>query len=207
MRIAATVEARSSARAMMRKERYLVVLISVLLLARPAGAADQAPQVAVIYPAGWNLVAGPVGMDFSAAASPLYTLQAGDSAYEAVPPGPVQRVSAGTPSGPHVGSGYWAYFDRQTTIAVPTAYPMRRADGVPGSAVYLIKAPAGQWIMIGNPYSLPVTITGADALVRYDPAHGLAGDRALPLPPGQGEFAYSGAGAALAICPIGQACQ
>lgn len=191
---------------MMRAIRLLLLIYVALLAVIPAAALGQAPQNAVVYNAGWSLVAGPVGMDFSSADGPLYTLQSGDSAYETVVSLPVLEREAATPAGPRAGSGYWAYFDRPVTITVPRAFPPRRSGGAPGPAVFLVTAPAGQWVMIGNPFSVPVTVSGADALVGYDAVHGYAVGSVTPLPPGRGLFAYSSFGAAIAMCPDGETC-
>src|SRR5437764_111119 len=69
----------------------------------PLGAAG----VPVQYRAGWNLVGGPAGTVFGASGS-LYSLAAGDTAYS--PSAGDAAVSS--------GRGYWAYFPRDTTVAL-----------------------------------------------------------------------------------------
>jgi PKD repeat protein len=104
----------------------------------------------VSYPAGWNIVAGPAGTVFSEADSPLYTIQPNDTTYQVFPPeAPVKS-----------GVGYWAYFSAPDTATL---------SGTSSSSIS-VTAPAGQYIMIGNPSSTgAVTIMGADSAVSWDP--------------------------------------
>ena len=123
------------------------------------------------YGPGWNLVAGPSGTSFAQADGPLYTFQAGDRAYELVPD--TYPVTG--------GRGYWAYFD------APTAVPL--AGTVSPSAPLV--APAGQWVMVGNPSSAAtVSVYGADLVLRYDP-FSASYLLAASLAPGQGAWAIS----------------
>jgi hypothetical protein len=133
------------------------------------------------YAAGWNLVAGPAGTIFTGAVGPLYTYQAGDTAYEAVP-GTTASVG---------GRGYWAYFTQPATVVL--AGPSAPSASVP--------APAGQWVMVGNPSAtMPAHVSGADLLFGYDPASG--GYAAITtLAPGHGAWAISFSGGTIGIAP------
>jgi plastocyanin len=135
--------------------------------------------LSVSYGAGWNLVSGPAGMILSGTSGPLYTLRAGDTAYETVP--------AGTPLAANVG--YWAYFNGPSTetLALSAATPVS------------IPLPAGQYVLIGNSSSMPMTVAGADSVLTYDPLRGY--QSATVLQPGQGAWAYSRAGGALSMQP------
>lgn len=96
------------------------------------------------YPVGWNLIADPTGTRFPAVGY-LYTLQTADSDYEILPAS--ASVSA--------GRGFWANFP------VPTTLTLTAGSDVPATVV----APAGRYIMIGNPGgSLPAAVTGADLI-------------------------------------------
>ncbi|MGI8554332.1 MAG: hypothetical protein ACR2PL_26635 [Dehalococcoidia bacterium] len=137
------------------------------------------PVLTVTYQAGWNLVSGPAGTIVAGTGVPLYTYQAGDTAYEVIP--------SGTPL--QAGIGYWAYFDRTTAEPLPNV-------GQQSITRYL---PAGRFSMIGNPGNLPVSVSGADLVYIYDQARGYL--QATVLQPGQGAWAYSAAGATVTISP------
>jgi hypothetical protein len=135
------------------------------------------------YPAGWNLVALPPGTVVTGTEGPLYTLQAGEASYQTIQP------SAGGIS----GYGYWAYFP------VPSALPL-----APGGAAYSVRAPAGQYIMIGDPSgTLPAQISGADIAYMYDPGSGY--QATTRLAPGSGAFAVSVAGGTITVTPSANA--
>jgi PKD repeat protein len=104
----------------------------------------------VSYRPGWNIVAGPAGTVFSQSSSPLYTIQPNDTTYQVLSPQtPVQG-----------GVGYWAYFSQASTVTL---------SGTSADSKQ-ITAPAGQYIMVGNPSATAaVTIKGADSAVSWDP--------------------------------------
>ncbi|MHB8573765.1 MAG: hypothetical protein ACYDCQ_00390 [Dehalococcoidia bacterium] len=148
--------------------------ITSLNLAAPSG-----PSAS--YPAGWVLVSGPGGTTFGAAQGSLYTFQAGDAAYETVNPN----------SGVAAGEGYWAYFNGPATVALAGQSTVNAA----------IQAPAGAWVMIGNPSATDtLTVNGADTVLIYDPAGGQY-SAATSLKPGQGAWAMSLDGGMITIGP------
>ncbi|HZU76535.1 MAG TPA: Gmad2 immunoglobulin-like domain-containing protein [Dehalococcoidia bacterium] len=140
-----------------------------------------AARAVATYAAGWNLVAGPAGTRFSQALGPLYTLRAGDIGYRA--------ESAAAPAAG--GVGYWAYFATATTVSLVDS----------GTQAASLTAPAGRWLMIGNPSATATAqIRGADVVLRYDAAS--ANYVAVgSLAPGQGAWAISLSGGTIAIGP------
>ncbi len=123
------------------------------------------------YPAGWNIVGAPDGT----------VLPVDAWTWESVR-GQYGRVPAGTPlSG---GRGYWAYFTAAQSIPLAAG----------GTASVRIAAPAGGWVLIGDPSaSSGATISGADAVYTYDPNAGVY-NPATSLGPGGGAWAISFAG-------------
>jgi hypothetical protein len=156
--------------------RRALALPFALALAGPTAALAR-EQRAVIYHAGWSIVAGPEGTRFAGAEGPLYALGPGDTGYVTLP--------AGTPA--VAGAGYWAYF--------PLARTLTLAEGTLHVAVAL---PPGRWVLIGNPSGTRVLpVIGADAVFTYNP---LDGPRYTgQLLPGQGAWAISMAGATIDI--------
>jgi hypothetical protein len=126
----------------------------------------------VFYPAGWNLVAGPAGTVVAGASGPLFTLQRGDTTYE--------TLASGSALQP--GLGYWALFNAPTSLALPVA--------AFGSIVRSV--PPGQTVLIGNPFGVTATVSGAGALYTYDSVRGY--QRGGTLQPGQGAWATSATG-------------
>ena len=135
----------------------------------------------VTYTAGWNQVAGPAGMTFPQCSGPLYTFQAGDTAYEAI----------SNTTGVASGLGYWCYLSAPTTITLVGT----------GTTTASVVAPAGQWVEVGNPSATTsVTVKGADAVVTYNQAT----NSYVPvttLAPGKGAWAISLSGTTLTISP------
>jgi hypothetical protein len=176
-------------------------LLAVLVVAgAPRGWSGGEAQ-ALGLPQGWNLVAVPNG---TVPGDGALTLQANDTGYETVP--------SGTPL--VAGLGYWVFAPNQS--AVPLAS---------GASTANITAPAGQFIMVGDPSGiLPATVTGADVLVGFDPAHGYYQITNNMLTPGQAAFALSVTGGRVVMqaegtsntscstadlgsaCPVGGAC-
>lgn len=137
----------------------------------------------VTYPAGWNLVAGPSGTDFSATSGSLYTLQPGDSGYESIDASEDLQD----------GYGYWAYFASGATVDL--------AESTTDS--YEVEAPAGSWLMVGNPGATAARVAGADSVYLYDPASGFA--LSSTLPPGRGALVYSAGGGVISVAPASAA--
>lgn len=160
----------------------------------PSGAAAQPPagqanpttpgvqtSATVTYAAGWNIVAGPAGTVFTQARGSLYTLQPGDSGYETLAAG--ASVVA--------GRGYWAFFPSAATVAFTGS----------GTSSGTVSAPAGQWIMVGNPgASAPVTVRGADVVYLWDPVANQFTQTTL-LPVGRGAWVFSNNGATITVGP------
>lgn len=148
------------------------------------------PRTVITYPAGWNIVSGSAAAYLlsvpSALAGPLYTLRAGDTAYETVPVGPPNSTGS-----IQLAAGYWVYFGEPTEISLVTG----------GGDERQIVAPAGQYIMIGNHGSVPATVTGADAVYTYDPVSGQYNSVAM-LQGGQGAFAFSASGATITVSSL-----
>lgn len=160
--------------------------IGLLLIAAVAlGGRAAPPAVAlgrsVTYHAGWNLVGAPDGTRFAGADGPMFTLQAGDDSYEALPPG--------TPA--TAGFGYWIYF--------PLARTVQLEDGAASVSLAL---PAGRWVLVGNPSGTQsATVRGADAVFAYDPLRGYR--PVLSLAPGEGAWAFSAGGGTLTLAAVG----
>ena len=132
----------------------------------------------VTYGPGWNLIATPPGTTIPGPLGPFYTLQPGDSTYRQV-------------QNPQRGYGYWVYFSDTTTAKL-----------APGSSSpYTVNAPAGQWIMVGDPSGTgPATVSGADAVYTYDPVNGY--QKASTLKPGQGAWVLSNSGGPITLTPL-----
>jgi hypothetical protein len=129
--------------------------------------------ITVATVAGWNLVGGPTGTVATGSIGPLYTFQAGDTAYEVVPTGTALTAPR----------GYWAYFNAPGTMTLP----------VVSLQTQTVTLPASQWVMIGNPGNTPATVTGADTVYSYNPAitTGSPYTATTTLLPGQGAWAIS----------------
>lgn len=142
----------------------------------------------IAYPAGWNLVAGYQGRDGSdtyvfGAVGPLYTLQTGDDAYEAAP---LQLAAGVSWTTLQTGLGYWAFFSMPTSIYFPVPpVPQQQTR----------ELPAGQWVMVGNPYAVKASLAGADLIYAYSAGGGYV--PATTLRPGEGAWVYSSAGGVL----------
>jgi hypothetical protein len=140
------------------------------------------PPIAVTYRAGWNIVGVPTDTSVASAVGPLYTY---DSVTQNYTP-----VMSNAPL--QAGAGYWAYFDRDTTIDIRFQvfeYPS-------------VALPAGHWVLVGNPLVLRAIPVGADLLYGYDPTTRKYSLRfASILEPGQGAWAYSAAGGTLSFRP------
>jgi hypothetical protein len=143
------------------------------------GAGSGSGAATITYLAGWNLVGAPTGTVFAQAANPLYTLTAtSGGSYTPVPN--TQGVTG--------GQGYWAYFTAPTTVSLSAS----------GTSALSVTAPAGRWVMVGNPSATrTVTVSGADQVYTYSPAAGYVATTSLT--PGQGAWVLSNAGGAITL--------
>ena len=135
------------------------------------------PGITVSYAAGWNLVAGPSNTVLNGALGPIYTFQASDSNYE--------TLSSNTPLA--AGLGYWALFATPVTETLPLV-PLQTQT---------IALPPSHWVMVGNPNSVAVNVSGADIVYTYSPTTGYT--LATSLAPGQGAWVFSHAGGTLVM--------
>lgn len=139
--------------------------------------------VEITFMQGWNMVGGiggGVGTPLQGVDGPLYTFDPEQSTYVAVDPASPLRAD----------TGYWAYFDAPTTDVASASMPLP----------VTVQAPAGKWIMIGNPSAVAsAEVSGADAVLIYDAAAGY--QPSFTLAPGQGAWAYSAVGSEITITP------
>jgi hypothetical protein len=160
----------------------LAVLAGALLIVRAPLASAQTPTTAtpgnsVTFATGWNLVAFPQLTDLSKVTGPMYTMQAGDTDYESIDP----------TQGTQTGYGYWAYFTTSTSVTLDT-----------GGTFYATLAPAGSYIMVGNPSGTSsAVVSGADTVYTYDPVNGY--NQTPILNPGQGAWVLSNAGGPITV--------
>ena len=153
------------------------VTINVAGQAAPSSPASPPSNGSVQYATGWNLVGVPDGTTLPVDA---FLWQPRQGSYLAVPAGqPLQG-----------GDGYWAFFTSATTVPISGGRP---------SAV--IDAPAGGWVMIGDPSAtVPVVVNGADAVFTWDPVTGQY-TRTNALGPGQGGWATRATAGQIVISP------
>jgi hypothetical protein len=134
----------------------------------PLRADRAAPAQSITYPSGWNLVSGPDGSTLNGAEGLLYTLQPGNSDYQAVP----------ASSALHGCWGYWAFFPDGGSLN-PSADTADRCD---------VPTLPGQWVMVGNPTATQtLSFSGIDQALTYSPDGGYQATQELA--PGQGAFA------------------
>ena len=157
-----------------------------------SGIADQAPPPpppppppggggagTVTFSAGWNLVGGPTGTVLTGATGNIFTFQAADTAYES--------FAATTPLA--APQGYWAFFTASATVTLGTASSQTSVT---------VTLPAGHFIMVGDPFTVPVSVTGADQVLVYNPTTGQY-TSATTLNVGQGAWVKSNSGGTLTI--------
>lgn len=156
-------------------QRIALVVLALLasglvLIGRtpPLRASRAAPAQSITYPPGWNLVSGPDGSTLTGAEGLLYTLQPGDSDYQAVPASNALRGCW----------GYWAFFPDGGSLN-PSSDTADRCD---------VPTLPGQWVMLGNPTATQtLRFAGIDQALSYSPGGGYQATQALA--PGQGAFA------------------
>lgn len=138
------------------------------------------PTGQITYVPGWNLIAG-VGVRVGGTDGSIYTFQAGDANYESLPPGAILELM----------KGYWVHFDQ------PTAETLPAVTGV----APVVQLPAGQWVMIGNPFDKGATVAGADVVYTYDLTSSQY-QQASVIRAGQGAWAYSASGGTVTVDPV-----
>ncbi|HTE83363.1 MAG TPA: hypothetical protein VK821_01360, partial [Dehalococcoidia bacterium] len=145
--------------------------------ARAQAPSTPSPGNSVTFAAGWNLVAFPQNTDLSKVTSSLFTMQPGDTDYETVDP----------TQGTQTGFGYWAYFASSTAVTLDA-----------GGSFYATIAPAGSYIMVGNPSGITAAVvSGADLVYTYDPVAGY--NQSPLLNPGQGAWVLSNNGGPITV--------
>jgi hypothetical protein len=147
------------------------------------------PDVSLV--AGWNLISGALAHNINTNRGPLYTFQTGDQAYEPLATAPDAIDTA----------GYWVLFDEPASVFDFDLSRYRGCGPPPGQVAgpVTVPLPAGQWVLIGNPFP-SATVSGADAVLVYDPTSGYQTTATLSL--GQGAWAYSATGGDATLTPI-----
>lgn len=131
------------------------------------------------YQLGWNLVGAPEGFILGYIDGPLYTLAAGQAEYTA--------VAVGTPLKATVG--YWAHIIDIRDQLIPQV----------AEDTYTITLPAGQFVMVGNPFDLSANIIGADIVYTYNSGEPNPYIEETLLRAGQGAWVYSVSGGTVTI--------
>jgi hypothetical protein len=141
--------------------KLFAVGVGGVLAARLPGGQARGQSAGLSYPAGWNLIGGPDGSTVSGVLGSLYTLQAGDTAYQVIDPASPLTACW----------GYWAYFPNGGSLTPGTSESACADDGT-----------GGNWVMIGNPsMSGPATVRGADTIYTYSPTDGYQAARTIPI--------------------------
>ena len=165
--------------------RQMKVLVALAALALLTAASDLAPHTAraatILYQPGYELIAGPTGTVVHGVAGSLYTIDPKSGQFVAIDPS--QALQSGV--------GYFADFTDLTNVRLAPD------DGQPAT----IQAPAGQWLLVGNPSDYnDATVEGADLVYGYDPQAGYVQESTLP--PGQGALVYSANGGTIVVRPL-----
>ena len=132
-------------------------------------AIPELPPQEITYATGWNLIGLPAGTLAAETVGPLYTPRSAGEGYEVLPAGAALEA----------GRGYWAYFDRPTTLQLAEVGPVSAR----------LQLPAGRWALVGNPGQAPVAVIGLAIVVIYDEA-AQAFTYSLLIPPGHGAWVY-----------------
>jgi len=147
---------------------------------RPAAAPVRAQDTATVsYSAGWNLVGGPGGAQLPGVQGDLLTLSPDGSGY----------TSVAASTGIAAGEGYWAFFPADAQVFIP--------PGNPGIAE--LDASPGIWMLIGNPGSRAMRLSGVSAAYGYDAASGYAPISVLQ--PGRGAVVLPDASGTIDLAP------
>lgn len=129
-----------------------------------------------VYPAGWSMVGGPPGTDFSSAAV-LYAYDPASGTY--VTPGSRQATLC---------QGYWAYFNASATV--PLAAPI--------SASTQSCALQAGWNLVGNPFTAPALLPAGTTAYTWNPARG-AYDLVSAIQPGASAWVYTPAPSSIVL--------
>lgn len=181
-----------------------LVLVLVVLVAGQGGTVrgQTTTNRIVTYPAGWNLIALPLGTNLTNADGSLTAVPPGSVDFEffRLPLGPIAALYTWQPGyGAYgswqtgVGPGYWAYFTAETKVILGNAG---------NNGPYSVTAGPGEWVMVGDPSGTqPATVTGADSILTYTQDQGYL--PAALLQPGQGAWVMSRLGGTITVTPIG----
>ena len=167
---------------------YVITPVS----ATPTASPTPTPGCATVtYGTGWNLAGGPTGTVLTGAAA-LFTHQASDPASGSA----FYRAVGNTLTAPQ---GVWAFYFSPTAITQPC---------VSGASV-TVTLPAGNSIMVGNPFNRPAAITGTATptwALTFNTASNTFGTwmqvgpgQSLSLAIGQGAFVFASGGSTLTI--------
>lgn len=146
----------------------LVVLFAALSLAAPAHA--QTPNYGS-YPAGWNMVGGPPGTDFSSAA----IVWAYSNGYFNPNTKSIQDCH-----------GFWVYFDSPTTVQMS---PLAIGPAMPCTLL------AG-WNLVSNPFAGVAPLPAGTMAYHWNPSQQTY-DRVTDIPVGGADWIYSPSGGPL----------
>lgn len=90
------------------------------------------------------------------------------------------------------GDALWVYYPAETTVKLlPASFPSQPLTTYPGT-----------YNLVGNPFTAPAVISGADAVYIYDATTGQY-VQSTTIPAGQGAQVYSATGAAITITAAG----
>src|SRR5438132_13430343 len=106
--------------------RVLAILTALLLVVGLPVRLSAGPHQALMFPPGWNLVAGPTGSRLVGATGSIYSLQPGDASYELLPSDAPLKS----------GWDFWAYFPGGGSLIPAT-----------DTAAYAVTLAPGQWAM------------------------------------------------------------
>jgi plastocyanin len=158
------------------------------------GAATAVPEATVAATVA-TTPTGPQGRSvsfhagFSLASLPAGTTANADAAF-GFDPQANSYHSLGPNDQPIAGQGYWLYFAGDQSVTL----------GAGSNAPVTINAAPGTWNLIGNPSGTQAAlVTGAGAVFTFDQSAGYVA--ATMLQPGQGAWAFSGAGGPITIAP------
>ncbi|MBV9279263.1 MAG: hypothetical protein JOZ41_04210 [Chloroflexi bacterium] len=154
----------------------LCALLLIAILRPPLGAHAQTGTTQVLYSAGWNLVGGPPGMDFSSALA-LYTY--GPGGYVA----PAILYAS-------LCQGYWADFRSAVSLPLPRS-ALTSARPCPVQA---------GWNLVGNPFAVVAELPAGTVAFAWDPGAG-SYVPASSIGVGRAVWVYSAAPAALTLQP------